>query len=429
MGNTIDIITLGCSKNFVDSQRLGTMFRARGYDVRLNPEQVGEGNRVVVNTCGFIGDAKEESINTILELCDARTAGRIRELSVMGCLSQRYLKELQHEIPEVDRWYGKFDWAALADELPRVGTGIGTAQNGEHPAHYAYVKIAEGCDRRCAYCAIPLITGPHRSRPMEEIEAEVRELVAQGVCEFQIIEQELTFYGTDLYGSSRIAELTERLAEIEGVAWLRLHYAYPDHFPMELLAVMREHENVCKYLDIALQHIANHVLERMHRHITAEETRTLLQTIRSEVPGISLRTTMMVGFPGETEADFEELLDFVREMRFERLGAFAYSEEEGTFAALHYKDDVPEDVKQHRLSELMAVQERISAELCAEKVGSTQRCIIDRKEGDYFIGRTEADSPDVDGEVLITSNAPLQIGQFYDVPITAADEFDLYGKL
>ena len=434
MQHSIDIITMGCSKNLVDSEKLISMFREYGIDVYHNPEQT-HGDVAVINTCGFIASAKEESINEIIELCNLKSDGELNKVYVMGCLSERYMDELREEIPEVDKFFGKFNWKDLLEEL-KTEWGLHAAPSnacGERitttPAHYAYLKISEGCNRKCAYCAIPIITGPHKSRPMEEILDEVRALVKNGVKEFQVIAQELTYYGVDLYKEQRLPELIERMAEIPGVEWIRLHYAYPTHFPMDLLRVMREHENVCNYLDIALQHIANPVLERMQRHITKQQTINLIRAMRKEVPGITIRTTLMVGFPGETDADFAELKEFVREARFDRMGAFAYSEEEGTYAAEHYSDDVPEEVKQQRLDEIMTLQEGIATELSEEKIGKTLRVIIDRKEGDYFIGRTEADSPEVDCEVLIAraADAPLTIGDFYNVKITDSEEFDLYG--
>ena len=427
---TVDIITMGCSKNLVDSEHLMYQFGRKGYMVYHNPSEV-HGNIAIVNTCGFIGDAKEESINMILSLCNLKDEGRLDKLFVMGCLSERYFKELREEIPQVDKFYGKFNWNDILNDL---GEGYDEMVAQERvlttPSHYAYVKISEGCDRKCAYCAIPIITGSHRSRPMEEIVDEVRSLVARGVKEFQIIAQELTYYGIDLYHEQMLPQSVEQLARIPGVEWIRLHYAYPTHFPMDLLRVMRENDNVCKYLDIALQHISDSVLKRMQRHTTKRETLDLLAAMRCEVPGICIRTTLMVGFPGETEADFQELLDFTREMRFDRMGAFAYSEEEGTYAAEHYDDDVPEDVKQQRLDALMELQESISAQLCAEKVGKTFKTIIDRWEGDFYIGRTEYDSPEVDCEVLIpASEGTLTLGSFYDVKITGAEEYDLYGTI
>ena len=433
---TVDIITMGCSKNLVDSERLMGLFEASGFHCTHDSDNP-KGQIVVVNTCGFIADAKEESINTILEFAQAKTEGRIQKLYVMGCLSERYLADLEQEIPEVDGWYGKFNYGELIKELaPKekapIPADTPTSPIFRHittPRHYAYVKISEGCDRHCAYCAIPLITGRHLSRPMEEIIDEVRWMVSQGVREFQLIAQELTYYGVDLYGKQRIAELVEGIASVEGVDWIRLHYAYPTHFPWDLLRVMRERPNVCKYIDIALQHISDPVLERMQRHVTKQETMALIERMRREVPGIHLRTTLMVGFPGETDDDFQQLLDFTRWARFERMGAFAYSEEEGTYSAEHYEDDVPEDVKQHRLDKLMRLQQHISAEIEAAKIGQTMKVIIDRREGDYYVGRTEFCSPEVDPEVLIPATKKLSIGEFYDVRITDAEEFDLYGEI
>ena len=425
---TVDIITLGCSKNLVDSERLMAQFVNAGYIcTHDNPHPQGE--IVVVNTCGFIADAKEESVNMILELAQAKKEGRIKKLYVMGCLSERYHEELLQEIPQVDKYYGKFDWDGLLADLgkdsPASDSRILTT-----PRHYAYLKIAEGCNRFCSYCAIPLITGRFISRPMEDILEEVKCLVDEGVREFQVIAQELTFYGIDIYGESRIAELIERMAGIKGVKWIRLHYAYPAEFPMNLLKVIREKSNVCKYLDIALQHISDSILEKMHRHVTKAETYELLHTIRKEVPGIHLRTTLMVGYPGETETDFEELMGFVREMRFERMGGFAYSEEDGTYAAQHHPDDISQDVKQQRLDKLMALQADISAELNAEKVGKTMKVIIDRMEGDYYVGRSEFDSPEVDMEILIPkSERRLRCGCFYQVEIAGASEYELFGKV
>ncbi len=429
MKKTIDIISLGCSKNLVDSEWLMGLMEANGYHCTHDSDDP-QGEIVVVNTCGFIADAKEESINTILEFAQAKTEGRIEKLFVMGCLSERYLADLEKEIPEVDGWYGKFNYKNLLKDLSRNEEG-GT-RNGFRkittPPHYTYIKISEGCDRHCAYCAIPLITGRHKSRPMEEILDEVRQLVKQGTKEFNVIAQELTYYGVDIDGRQHIAELIEKMADISGVAWIRLHYAYPTHFPWDLLRVMREKPNVCKYLDIALQHISDNMLSRMQRHVTKAETYELVERLRKEVPGIHIRTTLMVGFPGETEEDFEELKKFVKWARFERMGAFAYSEEEGTYSEQHYDDDVPEEVKQRRLDQLMRIQQHISEELEAEKVDKTLKVIIDRQEGDYYIGRTEFCSPEVDPEVLIpVAERKLTIGTFYDVLITDSEEFDLYG--
>lgn len=428
MNKTIDIISLGCSKNLVDSEVLMGLMEANGY-LCTHDSDDPQGDIVVVNTCGFIADAKEESINTILEFAQAKTEGRIKKLFVMGCLSERYLAELEAEIPEVDGWYGKFNYKQLLKDLE--GSDFQVCEGKRHittPRHYAYIKISEGCDRHCAYCAIPLITGKHQSRPMQEILDEVRQLVKDGTKEFNIIAQELTYYGLDIDGEQHIAELIEQMADIPGVEWIRLHYAYPTHFPWDLLRVMREKKNVCKYLDIALQHISDNMLSRMYRHVTKEETYELVRRLREEVPGIHIRTTLMVGFPGETDEDFEELKAFVKWARFERMGAFAYSEEEGTYSAEHYQDDVPEEVKQSRLDKLMRIQQNISAELEAEKVGQKLKVIIDRREGDYYVGRTEYCSPEVDPEVLIpVDERKLTLGEFYDVCITDSEEFDLYG--
>ena len=426
----IDIITMGCSKNLVDSEALMTMFEQAGYHCTHDAKRI-DGEIVVVNTCGFIEDAKQESIDTILELVQAKEEGRISKLFVMGCLSQRYKDELEEEIPQVDKYYGKFNFKQLLTDLgkPDVPTCSGDRLITT-PHHYAYVKISEGCDRRCAYCAIPIITGKHVSRPKEEILDEVRSLVERGVKEFQIIAQELTYYGVDIDGKRHIADLIAEMADIKGVKWIRLHYAYPNQFPLELLDVIREKPNVCKYLDIALQHISDNMLTRMHRHVSKQETMDLIEQIRERVPGICLRTTLMVGFPGETEEDFNELVDFVKWAKFERMGAFAYSEEEGTYSAEHYDDDVPAEVKQRRLDKLMAVQQRISAEVEAAKVGKTLTTIIDRREGDYYVGRTEFCSPEVDPEVLIPADKRrLRSGCFYNVHITDSDDFDLYGEI
>ena len=427
--NTIDIITLSCSKNLVDSEKLMRQLEANGYRVTHDSENP-QGEIAVINTCGFIGDAKEESINMILEFCQAKEAGRLKKLYVMGCLSERYLHDLEVEIPQVDRFYGKFDWNALITDLGKAWhPEFSLERRLTTPKHYAYLKISEGCDRKCAYCAIPIITGKHVSRPIEDVLEEVRLLVAQGVKEFQVIAQELTYYGIDLYKKQMLPELIERMAEIPGVKWIRLHYAYPAHFPEDLFRVMREHDNVCKYMDIALQHVSDNMLERMRRHVTKEETYALVERFRREVPGIALRTTLMVGFPGETEEDFEELKEFVRHARFDRMGAFAYSEEEGTYSARHYKDDVSPEVKQRRLDELMSIQQEISSELSHAKIGKEFRIIIDRKEGDYYVGRTEFDSPEVDPEVLVKEERTLHVGSFHRVRIEDADDFDLYARL
>lgn len=427
----VDIITLGCSKNLVDSERLMRQLELEGFGV-THDEDNPKGDIAVVNTCGFIGDAKEESINMILQMARRKRDGNLRKLYVMGCLSERYMKELRQEIPEVDAYYGKFDWETLLRDLGKEYHGEASLERClTTPSHYAYLKISEGCDRNCSYCAIPIITGKHRSRPMDDILQEVRLLVSQGVREFQVIAQELTYYGLDLYGKRMIAELVDAMARIEGVEWIRLHYAYPSQFPLELLDVMASHDNVCKYMDIALQHISDNILQSMHRHIDKRQTYALIQEMRRRVPGIHLRTTLMVGFPGETDEDYRQLLDFVRDVRFERMGAFAYSAEDGTFSGDNLADDVPEEVKQARLSKLMRVQQAISMEVQASKVGSVFRVMIDRKEGEYYVGRTEYDSPEVDPEVLIRADSarPLAVGNFYDVKIDDSDDFDLYGHV
>lgn len=421
---------MGCSKNLVDSEMLMRQFEANGYHCSHDSKRP-QGEIVVINTCGFIEDAKQESINAILEFAQAKDEGKINRLYVMGCLSQRYQKELEAEIPQVDKFYGKFNYRQLLTDLGKaeVEACVGK-RHLTTPSHYAYLKISEGCDRHCAYCSIPLITGRHVSRPKDDILEEVRELVAQGVKEFQVIAQELTYYGVDIDGQRHIADLISDMADIKGVKWIRLHYAYPTQFPMELLDVMREKPNVCKYIDIALQHVSDRLLEKMHRHVTKADTVALIEEIRRRVPGIHLRTTFMVGFPGETEEDFQELMDFVRWARFERMGAFAYSEEEGTYSAIHYADDIPPEVKRRRLDALMALQQEISAEVEAAKVGQVMSVIIDRKEGDYFVGRTEYCSPDVDPEVLIpVGKKHLHVGRFYRVRITGAEEFDIYGEV
>lgn len=427
----IDIITMGCSKNLVDSETLMAKFEKAGYKCTHDAKRI-EGEIVVVNTCGFIEDAKQESIDTILELVQAKEEGRIGKLFVMGCLSQRYKEDLEKEIPEVDKYYGKFNYKQLLVDLGEPETPV-TESAERHittPRHYAYIKISEGCDRHCAYCAIPIITGRHVSRPKEEILAEVRELVERGVKEFQIIAQELTYYGVDIDGKRHIADLIADIADIKGVKWVRLHYAYPNQFPLELLDVIREKPNVCKYLDIALQHVSTRVLDNMQRHVNKEETYAFVERLRREVPGICLRTTLMVGFPGEGEAEYEELKEFVRWAKFDRMGAFAYSEEEGTPAQKNFSDDVPDEVKQKRLSELMDIQQGISAEVQAQKVGKVLKVIIDRKEGEYYVGRTEFDSPEVDPEVLVpVSERALRKGCFYDVKIVDSDDFDLYGSV
>lgn len=427
----VDLITLGCSKNLVDSEQLMGRLELNGYDVEHDPK-VADGEIAIINTCGFIQDAKKESIDTILEFAERRKSGKLKKLIVMGCLSQRYKKELEKEIPEVDKFYGKFDFMDVMKYLGRdteYNSKMGVSRRITTPKHYAYVKVSEGCNRMCSYCAIPLITGRYKSRDMQEIVDEVEFLVSQGVKEFQIIAQDLSYYGEDKYGENKLAELVRRLSDVNGVEWLRLHYAYPAGFPDELLKVMRERENVCEYLDIALQHISDNMLVKMRRHITKAETLDLLAKIRSEVPGIHIRTTLMVGHPGETSDDFDELVDFVKTQRFERMGAFTYSDEDGTYSSVHYKDDVPQEVKDKRLDKIMDLQSFISEEINANKVGKVLKTIIDRKEGDFYVGRTQFDSPEVDPEVLVKSDAKLVAGNFYDVKITGAETYDLYGEI
>lgn len=428
--NRLDVITLGCSKNLVDSERLMKRFQDLGYDVHHDSDDVC-GEVVVINTCGFIGDAKEESINNILEFVEAKKEGRIKHLFVMGCLSERYLAELEDEIPEVDKYYGKFDWDTLISDLHDCS--ISPTKPYERflttPSHYAYLKISEGCNRFCAFCAIPLITGRHTSIPIEQLLDEVRELVAKGVKEFNVIAQDLSSYGLDLYGKMMLPELIDKMAQINGVKWIRLHYAYPAQFPYDILPVMARHQNVCSYLDIALQHISDTVLSKMRRHISKKETLELLARLRKDVPGIHIRTTLMVGYPGEGEAEFEELKEFVRSARFERMGAFAYCEEEGTFAADNFSDCIPQDVKDSRLAEIMKIQEEISLEFNEKKIGETLKVIIDREDNDYYVGRTQYDSPEVDPEVLIEKTQQLRIGEFYNVCIREALPFELIGVI
>ncbi|MDR1090858.1 MAG: 30S ribosomal protein S12 methylthiotransferase RimO [Prevotella sp.] len=427
--NRIDVITLGCSKNLVDSELLMKQLLANGYTVKHDPDK-SEGEIVVINTCGFIGDAKEESINMILEFAEAKKERKLNKLFVMGCLTERYMDELRTEIPEVDNFYGKFGWRALISDLGKsFKQDLALERSITTPKHYAYLKISEGCNRTCSYCSIPIMTGKHQSRPIEEIEEEVRHLATAGVKEFQVIAQDLSFYGLDNYKTAKLPGLIERIAKIPGVEWIRLHYAYPAHFPYDLLRVMRENDNVCKYLDIALQHISDNMLDKMRRNISKEQTYGLIERIREEVPGIHLRTTLMVGHPGETQKDFDELLRFVKDIRFERMGAFPYSHEDGTYAYDHYKDSISDAVKQERMDELMAVQERIALEINEEKIGKTLKVIIDREDAGYYIGRTEYDSPEVDPEVLVKKNKILNIGEYYDVRITGAHPFDLLGEI
>lgn len=425
----IDVISLGCSKNLVDSERLLKQLELSGFQAFHNSDNV-DGDIVIINTCGFIGDAKEESINTILTYAEAKNEGRIKELYVMGCLSERYRDDLLAEIPEIDRVYGKFDWVNIvSDIIKRNPATMPYDRVITTPSHYTYLKIAEGCNRFCAFCAIPLITGRYKSRPIEEILEEVRMLVGKGVKEFNVIAQDLSSYGLDIYKRLALPELIDRMAEIDGVKWIRLHYAYPSEFPYEILDVMARHSNVCNYLDIALQHINNDVLKNMRRHITKEETLALIRTIREKVPGIHIRTTLMVGFPGETEEAFNELKEFVREAKFERMGAFAYCEEDDTYAAKNFSDSIPQEVKESRLEEIMTIQEDVALESNQSKIGKTMTVVIDREEPDYFVGRTEFDSPEVDPEVLIDKDDRLTVGNFYDVEITDALPFELMAKL
>lgn len=425
----IDVISLGCSKNLVDSERLLKQLELSGFQAFHNSDNV-DGDIVIINTCGFIGDAKEESINTILTYAEAKNEGRIKELYVMGCLSERYRDDLLAEIPEIDRIYGKFDWVNIvSDIIKRNPATMPYDRVITTPSHYTYLKIAEGCNRFCAFCAIPLITGRYKSRPIEEILEEVRMLVGKGVKEFNVIAQDLSFYGLDIYKRLALPELIDRMAEIDGVKWIRLHYAYPSEFPYEILDVMARHSNVCNYLDIALQHINDDVLKNMRRHITKEETLALIRTIREKVPGIHIRTTLMVGFPGETEDAFNELKEFVREAKFERMGAFAYCEEDDTYAAKNFSDSIPQEVKESRLEEIMTIQEDVTLESNQSKIGKTMTVVIDREEPDYFVGRTEFDSPEVDPEVLIDKDDRLTVGNFYDVEITDALPFELMARL
>ena len=427
----IDIITLGCSKNLVDAERLMRQLELAGYRC-VHDSSMPKGEIAIINTCGFIGDAKEESIDMILQFAERKTKGKLRKLYVMGCLSQRYREELPAEIPEVDKWFGKFDYMGIVEEIGRLddhAVGEDFERMLTTPDHYAYLKIAEGCNRYCSYCAIPLITGRFTSRKIEDILDEVRWLVDEGVKELNVIAQDLSSYGLDLYGEHRLAELIDKMAQIEGVEWIRLHYAYPTDFPYDILPVMAKYPNICKYMDIALQHCSSNILEKMRRHITCEEQNALIARIRQEVPGICIRTTLLVGHPGETEEDFNELCEWVKQMRFDRMGAFAYSEEEGTFAARHYKDDIPQEEKERRVEILMAIQQHISSEILSQMVGTQQRIVIDREEQNYYVGRTQYDSPEVDCEVLIEKTEKLKVGEFYTVTIIKSEDFDLYAAL
>ena len=438
----IDIITLGCSKNLVDAERLMRQLELAGYRC-VHDSAEPKGEIAIINTCGFIGDAKEESIDIILQFAERKTKGKLRKLYVMGCLSQRYREELPAEIPEVDKWFGKFDYLGIVEEVGRLGDkaigrlGADYERSLTTPKHYAYLKIAEGCNRYCSYCAIPLITGKFTSRTMEDILAEVRWLVGEGVKEFNVIAQDLSSYGLDLYGEHRLAQLVDEMAQIAGVEWIRLHYTYPTDFPYDLLPVMAKHKNVCKYMDIALQHCSDNMLKKMHRHITRAEQDAVIARIRKEVPGICIRTTLLVGHPGETEEDFNELCEWVKTMKFERMGAFAYSEEEGTYAAKHYIDDIPQEEKERRVETLMALQQEISSEILSRMVGTEQRVVIDREEEEYYVGRTQYDSPEVDCEVLIEKGTrskeqgakTLKTGEYYTVTIIKSEDFDLYARL
>ena len=426
---TIDIITLGCSKNLVDSEQLMRQLEEAGYDVTHDSEKP-TGEIAVINTCGFIGDAKEESINMILEFAQEKEEGNLEKLFVMGCLSERYLKELAIEIPQVDKFYGKFNWKGLLQDLGKAyHEELHIERTLTTPKHYAYLKISEGCDRKCSYCAIPIMTGKHKSRDFEELLEECRALVKGGVKEILVVAQDLTYYGIDLYGKNRLAELIGRIADIEGLEWIKLHYAYPAGFPLELLTVMRERPNVCKYLDIALQHCSDHMLQQMRRGISKKQTIELIRKIRQEVPGIFIRTTLMTGHPGETAEDFEELCEFVREMRFERLGVFPYSHEDDTWCDRHYQDDVPEEIKRERAGRIMQIQAGIAEEIGRSQIGQVVKVLIDRQEEEYYVGRTEHDSPEVDPEVLIPGERTLQVGEFYRMVITGADEYDLFAEI
>ncbi len=425
----INVVTLGCSKNVVDSEHLMARLKRAGFSVVFDSNAT-DARIVVVNTCGFIGDAKEESIDTILEFARAKTAGVIDSLFVMGCLSERYREELRAELPEVDEFFGVKN---LDDVVARLGGASGKESTGERflttPSHYAYLKISEGCNWGCGYCAIPLIRGKHVSVPMEELLAEAEKLAAKGVKELIVIAQDTTYYGLDLYGERKLGELLRRLCRIGGIEWVRLHYAYPTHFPEDVIRTMREEPKICKYLDIPFQHISDAQLKSMRRGLTKAETYALVERLRREIPDIALRTTLLVGYPGETERDYAELLEFVEKVRFERLGVFPYSEEEGTYSALRLKDDVPEEEKQRRAEGVMALQNRISLEHNTRRIGRTERVLIDRREGDFWVGRTQYDSPEVDQEVLIAGAKKMAVGRFYRVRITGAEDYDLYGEV
>lgn len=425
----VNVISLGCSKNLVDSELLMKQFELAGYKVVVDSENP-KADVVVINTCGFIGDAKEESVNTILEQVALKAQGVVKKIFVMGCLSQRYKDELLVEIPEVDGYYGKFDWTGIIEQLNHPYRQDAKCERVlTTPKHYAYVKISEGCNRTCSYCAIPMMTGEHKSRPMDEIIDECKALVAQGVKELLVMAQDLTYYGIDLYGKNRLADLINALADIQGVEWIKLHYAYPAGFPMDILKVMRERDNVCKYLDIALQHCSDNMLAKMRRGISKSAIEELIKTIRAEVPGIYLRTTLMTGHPGETTEDYKELKNFVKEQKFERLGVFPYSHEEGTYCDKNYTDDVPTATKKRRAATIMEVQRKLSLTRNEAMIGAELKVIVDKREGEYWVCRSEYDSPEVDPEVLVKSRKRLEIGEFYQVKITGADEYDLYGEV
>lgn len=428
MKRKINIVSLGCSKNLVDTERLMEMLNSSGFDSVFEDEGAGTFESVIINTCGFIGDAKEESINTILHWVNKKAKGEVKKIYVFGCLSERYGKELKENIPEVDYWFGKMNWQGIVRELTMTDVEESYERCLTTPAHHAYLKIAEGCNRFCAFCAIPLITGRYKSRDIEEIISEVKYLVRKGVKEFNVIAQDLSNYGVDLYGEQKLAELVDRIADVEGVEWIRLHYLYPHNFPMDLLDVMARRDNVCKYMDIALQHCSDRVLENMRRHINKEQTVSLIDTIRKKVPGIHLRTTLMVGFPGEGEKEFEELKEFVKEQRFERMGAFAYCEEEDTYAAKTFDDNIDSETKQARLDEIMSLQQRVSDEIQQNKIGQVLKVIVDSENEDYYVGRSEFDSPEVDPEVLIKKTEGIEPGNFVNVKITDALPFELIGE-
>lgn len=426
----INIITLGCSKNTVDSEHLAAQLTAMDYKVVFDSDRT-DAEVVVINTCGFIGDAKQESIDTILRAAQLKEAGKIEELFVVGCLSQRYADELRPELPEVDDFFGVNDWAGIVERLGAKYREENTIKRElSTPSHYAYLKISEGCNWMCGYCAIPLIRGRHKSVPMEALLAEAEALAAKGVKELMVIAQDTTYYGVDIYGERKLAELLERLCQIEGIEWIRLHYAYPTDFPDEVIEVMAREKKICKYLDIPFQHISDNQLSAMKRRHTKEEAITLINKLRAAIPDIALRTTLLVGYPTESEADFAELVEFVRNTKFDRLGVFAYSEEEGTYSATRLTDDVPEQTKQERVDAIMRLQERVSLENNAKRIGQKMRVIIDRKEGDFYIGRSEYDSPEVDQEIIIDSGGKrLYRGRFYVVEVTDAEDYDLYAKL